>query len=157
MARYEATVSSPESREDVFTYLEDFRSVAEWDPSIRSAHLTGGRPGRPGAEFELTVRFLGREVPLTYRAEVVERPRRLLLVAETTTVVSRDEITLADAPGGATEVTYSAELRLRGALRLADPILAVLFNRLGDNARDGLAARLLGPIHPRRDREATPS
>ena len=154
MARFEATVTSPESRDAAFDYLADFRSVSEWDPSIRSARLARGQAGVPGAEFELVVGFLGRDVPMTYTAEVVDRPRRLLMVAETPTVVSRDEITFAETPGGRTAVTYAADLRLRGALRVLDPILGVLFKRLGGRARDGLAARLLGPLHPRRDREA---
>ena len=46
---------------------------------------------------------------------------------------------------GGTAVTYTADLRLRGPLRLFDPVLQVLFNRIGDNARDGLAARLRPP------------
>jgi hypothetical protein len=157
MATYEATVTSPENRGDVFEYLADFSSVAEWDPGVRAARVTRGNPGAPGAEFEVVSRFLGRDVPLTYRAEAVDRPHRLLMVAETPTVVSRDEITFVDALGGGTEVTYAADLRLRGALRPFDPVLGILFKRIGDNARDGLAARLLGPLHPRRDRQATVS
>ncbi len=156
MARYEATVTSPEAREAVFEFLSDFRSAAEWDPGVRSARLLGGAAGDPGAEYELVARFLGREVPLTYRAEVVDPPSRLLLVAETRTVVSRDEITFADADGG-TAVTYAADLRLRGALRLLDPLLGVLFTRIGERARAGMAARLIGPLHRPAAREATAS
>ena len=79
---------------------------------------------------------------LTYRTIEVDRPRRLLLVAETSTVASRDEITLTEIADGGTAVTYSADLRLRGALRLFDPLLGVFFSRLGNNAapRDGSAA-----------------
>ena len=154
MARYEATVTSPESRGAVFDYLADFRSVAEWDPSIRSARLARGEAGAPGAEFELTVHVLGRDVSMTYCAEVVDRPRRLVMVAETPTVVSRDEITFADAAGGGTAVTYSADLRLRGPLQVLDPLLRPLFSRISERARVGLAARLIGPLHPRRELEA---
>jgi uncharacterized protein YndB with AHSA1/START domain len=153
MARFEATVTSPETREAVFDYLADFRSVTEWDPSIRSARLTRGEAGVPGAEFELIVRFLGRDVSMTYRAEVVDRPRRLLMIAETPTVVSRDEITFAEAPGDGTAVTYAADLRLRGPLRVLDPVLDLFFTRISERARIGLEARLIGPLHPRRDRE----
>jgi uncharacterized protein YndB with AHSA1/START domain len=148
MARYEATVTSPARREVVFDYLADFRSAAEWDPGVRAAHLRSGEPGRPGAEFEVVSRVLGRDVPLVYRAVTVERPDRIVLMAESKTVVSRDEITLADVAGGGTAVTYDAELRLRGALRFLDPGLRFLFSRIGDNARDGLAARLAEPLRP---------
>lgn len=149
MARYKATVTSPASCEAVFDYLADFRSAAEWDPGVRRASLCRGEPGRPGAEFEITSRFLGRDVPLIYRTVEVERPRRVLLVAETSSVVSRDEITVAELADGGTALEYSADLRLRGPLRVLDPVLRILFTRIGDRARDGLAAKLARPL-PRR-------
>lgn len=109
-----------------------------------------GRAGRPGAEFEITSRFFGRDVPLIYRAVEVDRPHRLLLVAESASVVSRDEITVAELSDGGTAITYSADLRLRGPLRVLDPALRILFARIGDNARDGLAAKLARPLPRRR-------
>ncbi len=153
MARYEATVTSPEARDEVFDFLADFRRAAEWDPGVRAARLAGGEPGAQGAEYELIVRFLGRDLTLTYRAEAVERPRRVQFVAETSTVVSRDEITFEDLSGGGTAVTYAADLQLCGPLRLLDPALGLIFSRIGDRAREGMAARLVGPLH-RRHREA---
>ncbi len=149
MARYEATVTSPEAREDVFDFLADFRTAVEWDPGVKAARLVGGEPGTPGAEYELTARFLGRDVPLTYRAEAVDRPRRLLLVAETPTIVSRDQITLDEIADDGTSLTYVADLRLRGPLQLLDPALALVFSRIGDRAREGMAARLVGPLRAR--------
>jgi hypothetical protein len=146
MARYKATVTSPSSCEAVFDYLADFRSAAEWDPGVRSARLCRGEPGQPGAEFEITSHFLGRDVPLIYRAVEVDRPRRVLLVAESSSVVSRDEITVVELGDGVTEVTYAADLRLRGPLRVLDPALRILFTRVGDKARDGLAAKLARPL-----------
>ena len=136
MARYEATVTSPEAREDVFDFLADFRTAVEWDPGVKAARLVGGEPGTPGAEYELTARFLGRDVPLTYRAEAVDRPRRLLLVAETPTIVSRDEITLDEIADDGTSLTYVADLRLRGPLQLLDPALGPgLFQDRGPRPR----------------------
>lgn len=146
MARYKATVTSPASCEAVFDYLADFRSAAEWDPGVRGARLGRGEPGRPGAEFEITSRFLGRDVPLIYRTVEVDRPRRVLLVAESSSVISRDEITVAELADGRSEVTYAADLSLRGPLRVLDPVLRILFSRIGDTARDGLAAKLALPL-----------
>lgn len=146
MARYKATVTSPASCEAVFDYLADFRSAAEWDPGVRKARLCRGEPGRPGAEFEITSRFLGRDVLLIYRTVEVDRPRRVLLVAESSSVVSRDEITVAELADGGTAVTYAADLRLRGLLRVLDPVLGILFTRIGVNARDGLATKLARPL-----------
>jgi polyketide cyclase/dehydrase/lipid transport protein len=45
MASYSATVPSMLAPDEVFVYLADFRSVAEWDPSIsESVHVNDGEP-----------------------------------------------------------------------------------------------------------------
>ena len=50
---------------------------------------------------------------------------------------SVDEITFTATATG-TNVTYEADLRGRGAFRLADPLLVPVFRRIGNRARDGL-------------------
>ncbi len=70
-------------------------------------------------------------------------------MAESSSVVSRDEITVAELADGGTAVTYAADLRMRGPLRVLDPVLRILFTRIGVNARDGLATKLARPL-PRR-------
>ena len=46
--------------------------------------------------------------------------------------------------GAGSVVTYDAELTLRGPLALADPLLGIAFERLGDRAADGLVEFLAG-------------
>lgn len=143
MARYRASVTSPASIEDTFAFLADFRTVAEWDPSIIGSTLTnGGDPVREGAQFHVRTKFAGRETALDYTTTELEPPRRIVLRGENATVVSIDTMTFAGAPAGGTEVTYDARLELKGAARLADPILQLLFNALGGKARRGLRDRL---------------
>jgi hypothetical protein len=62
-------------------------------------------------------------------------------------VVSLDRITFEMTAGG-TRVTYDADLALKGLLRIADPLLALAFNRVGDRALAGLR-RTLAPAQPR--------
>jgi uncharacterized protein YndB with AHSA1/START domain len=154
MAHYKATVTTTEGREAVFDYLADFRSAVEWDPATREVSLQRGEPGRPGSEFRLVSRFMGRDIALTYRTVEVDRPRRIVLVAEASAATSRDEITFTEVADGGTAVTYSAELRLRGPLRLLDPVLSVFFSRLGENARRQMARRLAGPLGRERSEAA---
>jgi uncharacterized protein YndB with AHSA1/START domain len=142
MARYVATVSTAKPIEEAFDYLADFSSVAEWDPSAVRAEGLSAAPG-PGAEFRVVVRFAGREIPLTYRTIEFRRPVRIVLVAESSAVVSEDTITFTDTDG-ATEVTYDASLRPKGLMRLGAPLLGLLFRRLGDNAVAGLRRELGG-------------
>ncbi len=142
MAHYADTIESPKPAAEAFGYLADFSSVAEWDPSAIRARMLGEAPGR-GTEFEVVVSFAGRELPFTYETVEFERPRRIVLRAESSTVVSEDTITVRETPGGSA-VTYEAQLRPKGLMKLADPLLALLFKRLGDNAAAGLRRELGG-------------
>jgi carbon monoxide dehydrogenase subunit G len=147
MARYKAHVETGQGPEEVFAYLSDFSSVAEWDPGVVSAEkLTPGEV-HVGTRFSVHARFLGRDVPLEYEVIEIEAPARVVLRAETGTVVSLDEMRFSPTSGG-TRVDYDADLRLKGALRLFEPGLRLAFRRVGDNAARGmektLAARARG-------------
>ena len=48
MARYVATVESPRPPDQVFGYVADFTTNAEWDPGTISAERVGDGAGRPG-------------------------------------------------------------------------------------------------------------
>lgn len=49
----------------MFSYLADFRSVAEWDASItRSEHTNDGEPIQVGAQFHVVTSMLGHETPM---------------------------------------------------------------------------------------------
>ncbi len=143
MARYVASVDTLWEREDAFSYLADFATIAEWDPGVVRAKRLTAEPFEVGARFEVISSFLGREVPLTYETLEIEAPRRVLLRAETPTAVSLDEMTFDPRPAGGTTVTYDADLTLRGPLRLLDLPLRLAFGRIGDNARDGLRRKLM--------------
>jgi hypothetical protein len=142
MAHYATTVTSPGSPTEVFEYLADFSSTAEWDPGVSEARSLTDEPLRVGARFHVVADFLGRRVPLEYRTVEIDPPRRVVLRAETPTVVSEDTITVSGLRGSGAQVTYDARLRLRGALRIADPVLGLFFRRVGDRAKAGLAATL---------------
>jgi uncharacterized protein YndB with AHSA1/START domain len=140
--RFTDTVTSPAAREVVFLYLADFSSVAEWDPSVTEAQaLEPGGPG-PGQRFRVVVKALGRETPYEYETVDYEPSERVVVRAETSSVVSLDTITFADAPGGGTQVTYDARLDLKGAYRLAAPLMAIGFRRLAGAAKAGLQRQL---------------
>ncbi len=140
MARYVETIESPRSASAAFDYLADFSSVAEWDPSAVRAQMLGAEPGE-GTEFRVVVRFAGREIELVYRTTAFERPSRIVLRAESPTVVSEDTITVRPRGDGCA-VTYDAVLRPKGLMKLADPLLGLLFKRLGDSAAAGLRREL---------------
>ena len=64
-------------------------------------------------------------------------PSAVAVVAENATVISRDRISFETIATG-TRVTYDAHSRLKDPRRLADPLLALAFTRIGDPALAGL-------------------
>jgi hypothetical protein len=142
MARYVASVESPWEREAAFDYLADFANIADWDPGVARARPLSDEALAVGARFEVVSSFLGREIPLVYETIEIDRPRRVLLRAESGTVVSLDEMSFDLRPGGGTIVTYDARLTAKGAFRPFAPLLGLMLRRLGDAARDGLRERI---------------
>jgi hypothetical protein len=142
MARYTATVTSPHPAAETWSYLADLRSIGEWDPSVEKSRLVSGDPGTVGARYQLEVGFLGSRVGLPYVTVTAEPPTRLVFAAETESVVVRDEARIRPNADGGTSLTWDAELRLKGARRLLDPLLRLAFSRLGSRAARGLSERL---------------
>lgn len=148
MARYVGTIVTTKPAEEVFDYMADFTSVAQWDETVVEASRIGERPPGEGARFRVKFRLAGRENELVYETIAYQRPRRVLLRAESGTMTSLDEVTIRETAEG-TELTYDAKLEPSGLMRLADPVLGLLFKRLGDNAAAGLARELGGQTVPR--------
>lgn len=145
MARYRASIETLWTPDEAFAYLSDFSTSAEWDPGVVEAERVATNPVGPGTEFRLVAEFLGRRTPLTYRVVEYEPPSAVAFLGENSSVISHDRITFQQATATGTRVIYDAELRLKGLLRLADPLLGLAFNRVGDRALAGLHAALGRP------------
>lgn len=144
MASFDATIPSTWTREKTFDYLVDFRSVAEWDPSMQSATLVAGNAGQVGARYELVMSTLGRETTLVYEAVEVERPERFVMRCETDSLVSVDTITVADG-GDGVQVTYDAEIDLKGLRKVGEPALQVGLVLASERAKSSLEEKLSTP------------
>jgi len=138
---YETTVHTPRPAADVFAYLSDFSTTAEWDPGVTTARRLDTGPLGPGSRFSVTASFLGRDAELEYSITDYEPPRRVVLRGENATTVSLDEMTFEPEAGG-TRVRYSADLQLKGPLRILHPALGLVFKRIGDRAAGGLRRSL---------------
>jgi uncharacterized protein YndB with AHSA1/START domain len=130
----EVSIAAPVGR--VFDYLADFETTEEWDPgTVRTALVDGD--GGVGTSYLNVSRFAGRETELTYVVEEFERPDRVVLRGENRTVVARDTMTFR-SESNITRVTYRAEFQLKGMARFAESLLRKPFERLGEDAEEGL-------------------
>ena len=143
MARYLATVESRSPAAETFGYLAAFSNAAEWDPGVLAGGQLDPGPVGAGSRFRLVVPFLGARMPLTYEVTRLVPGREVLLAAASGLLRSTDTIVVTgDADGSM--VSYDAEVRLRGPLRLLEPLLRPGFRAMAERAAAGLADALSG-------------
>lgn len=143
MARYVTTIHSSLAPEESFAYLANFENTRFWDPSVSEARREGDGEVGLGAVFDLVARFGRRDVPLRYMIVFYEAPRRVVLEAKGRGFISRDTIEVAATMGGSI-VDYDAVLAFSGPGRLAEPVMQLVFTRVGEKAAAGLK-RALNP------------
>ncbi len=143
MPRYLTSVRTDWSPARTFGFMADVRNFARWDPGVESVSVVAGDGPGPGASYDVVVRAGPRRLVLRYAVEEWDAPRRLVLVARTTTLRSIDEIKVEPADGGAL-VTYDARLALRRLLSAGNPLLSLVFRRVGERAAAGLRRALDG-------------
>ena len=78
---------------------------------------------------------------MEYRIPTFEPPRRVVLVGSGSGVSAVDEIG-SSRPATGTGIDYTADIRLGGLLRLAQPFLGGAFARVGRKAADGMRRTL---------------
>ena len=142
MARYVTTVRSAKTPKEAFAYMADLRNFAKWDPGVKAVRQVEGSGGGPDAVFDVTVAAPLRDLTLRYVTEEHDAPRNLLVVARSSVFTSIDRITV-EPDGNGSVVTYDADLRLNGVLRVGDLGLRLMFGQIGDRAAAGLR-RVLG-------------
>lgn len=137
MARYVTTVRTARTPQEVFAYLADLRNFAEWDPGVKAVSQVQGSGGGPDSVFDVTVAGLVGDLTLRYVTEDYNAPHNLLVVARSAVFTSIDRITV-EPDGTGSVVTYDADLRLNGVLRVGDLGLRLVFGYIGDRAAAGL-------------------
>lgn len=133
-----ATTLPPEA---VFDYVADFQSAADWDPGVAHARRLDDGPVGVGTRYELGIRMGRRVVPMTYRIARFERPTRVVLEGAGSNVEAVDDIRFSPKAGG-TVVDYTADIELRGWMRLIQPFVGGTLAKIGRDAAAGMARSL---------------
>lgn len=126
---------------EAFRYVSEFEHAAEWDPGIaESTKLTDGPVG-VGTEYDVVVLFRGKRQRYRYRVTELDDGRRIVLAGDGDKATSVDEIVVEPA-GAGSRITYTAEIKLKGLRRIAEPLLAPLLKKTGEEALAGLRRTL---------------
>ena len=137
MAKYTVSVESSKSVEEAFAYMADLRNFANWDPGVLTVTQVAGDGGGPESSFDVAVKSVGGGTVLRYETVEYDEPGNLLVEARNSKFTSIDRITVVAKDEGSI-VTYAAELLLNGCLSPLNPLLGLVFNRIGDRAAVGL-------------------
>lgn len=126
----------------VVDYLKDFSHAEAWDPGTE--RCTQESPGevRVGTRWHNVSKIAGVSTELTYTLETLT-PGRIVFVGVNDSARSTDTITV-QAKGGGSEVTYEAVIEPQGVGKLADPLLKLLFERIGTKTEKQLTDVLNG-------------
>jgi carbon monoxide dehydrogenase subunit G len=136
-------IDVPTGVEESFAYVSDFTTVADWDPGIEASRRISG-DGSVGTRYEVQAEFRGKTMPFTYTVTELEPGRRIVLDGVGDKATSKDTIVFEPADGGGARISYSADLRLKGLLRVAEPFLGGTFRTMARDAMNGLKTKL-GP------------
>ena len=155
MATYETILTIPQSVDETFAFVSDFRNAAKWDPRTFSVDkttdgdigigtrfmLTGGMlPEATVARLHLPKSMAGMALP--YDVAEFDAPHEFVLVGESRLVRYRDHLEFWP-DGNGTRLRYFAELELKGPLSIMEPLLGRMFQRIGDDATRDLPATVV--------------
>lgn len=124
----------------VVDYLKDFSHAEQWDPGTVSCSQNGDGPVQVGTSWHNVSKIAGNETELTYTlTELTED--RIVLVGENDSARATDTITVKPA-GSGSEITYEAHLELHGAMKLATPVMKLVFEKLGNDTEEDMVTVL---------------
>jgi carbon monoxide dehydrogenase subunit G len=141
MTRLHEHIETRLNPEAAFAYIADFANASAWDPGIATSEREDGGPLGVGSRFRLGVRMGGRVLPMLYRITVYDAPRQVVLEGDGSGVHAIDEIRFEPAASG-TAIDYTADIRLGGILRLAQPFLGGALDRIAKAALGGMKTAL---------------
>ncbi len=126
------TVAPPP--EVVVDYLKDFTHAEEWDPGTESCRRLDSGPVSTGSRWLNTSKIGGITTELTYQlTELTEG--RMVLVGTNDSATSTDTITVRPH-GEGSEVTYEAVIEMKGAAKLASPVVKLVFEKIGSDTEE---------------------
>ena len=141
MAIFRERIETTLPLDEAFAFVADFANAAQWDPGVASSERLDDGPVRIGARYRLGVRMGGRVAPMEYRVTAYEPGRRVVLAGTGSGVEAVDEIVFTATSAG-TRIDYTADIRLRGWMRLAAPFAGGALARIVRNGRDGMQRAL---------------
>ena len=126
----------------VVDYLKDFSNAEEWDPGTESCTRTDSGPVAVGSTWHNASKIAGVSTELDYRLESLTGDT-IVFVGHNETATSTDTITVVPGPEGAgSRITYEANIEMNGMAKLVDPIMKLVFEKVGNDTENDMVTAL---------------
>jgi carbon monoxide dehydrogenase subunit G len=126
----------------VLEYLKDFENAEEWDPGTQTCTRKSGGQVAEGATWHNVSKIFGVTAELTYTLKELTESQ-LVFVGENKSSTSRDVITV-DPAGTGSRLTYRADLTMKGAAKVLNPVMKIVFEKLANDTEKQMTAVLNG-------------
>lgn len=124
----------------VLDYLKDFSNAEEWDPGTEKCDRLDQGPVTVGSRWRNTSKIAGVSTELEYELRELT-DSKIVFVGTNDTATSTDTITVVPW-GSGSEITYDADIELKGAAKLATPVVKLVFEKIGSDTEDDMVAVL---------------
>lgn len=142
MTNVSRTFTVTASPSDVIDYLKDFSHAEQWDPGTERCERLDDGEVRVGSRWHNESKIAGISTELVY--ELTElTDDTIQFVGKNETATSTDTLTVRPS-GSGTELTYEAEIEMKGAAKLGEPVVKLIFEKVGNDTEDDLTKVLNG-------------
>ncbi|WGL51383.1 SRPBCC family protein [Nocardioides sp. BP30] len=128
----------------VIAYLQDFGNAEQWDPGTERCTRLDSGPVRVGSRWHNVSKIAGMTTELDYELTELAGDR-IVFVGRNDSATSTDTITVAPH-GTGSEVTYEAVIEMKGAAKLAAPLVKLVFEKIGSDTEEDLTNVLNGLV-----------
>lgn len=136
MTTISRTFTVDPSPQTVLDYLKDFTHAEEWDPGTESCERLDSGPVAVGSTWHNVSKIAGVSTELTY--ELTElTDDKVVFVGTNETAHTTDNISVKPH-GTGSEITYEAEIEMKGAAKLATPAVKLVFEKIGSDTKDDM-------------------
>jgi carbon monoxide dehydrogenase subunit G len=125
----------------VFDFVADERNEVLFNPRMRDVTLVSDEPPRVGSRFQATMRSGARKADMVIEYNAFERPTRLASVTRLKSMDIHGSLSF-EPEGQGTRMSWRWDIRPRGILRAARPIVEWLGKRQEWQVWSGLKALL---------------
>ena len=124
MQRVERSTRIPAPPDEVFAYVSDLDTLAEWQSGVTGARRTSDGEMRVGATALVTRELMGQRIQAPLTVTEYDPPHRMVIGSEVSGVKASATLELSPVDDEATDLTFTMEIRGSLLTAFMEPMIA---------------------------------